>query len=104
MKVEIKMAARSRWIPGLWPMMAMWMLAGGVQGVDIGSPQAEVIRELGQPTGVMKLGAREAFTYDGGVVELEKGKVVYIDPHFDEKTLRAQQAREFEAEQKPRVW
>jgi thioredoxin 1 len=75
------------------------LMAQVAWGVGIGSTREEVIQTLGKPKGVMNLGRVEALTYDGGVIELEKGRVTYIDPKFDEKTLQAQREREYEKAQ-----
>lgn len=81
----------------LFCVVVVWVatqVAGAVD-IGIGSTRDEVIQTLGRPKGTMSFGGREALTFDGGVVELEKERVVYIDPQFDSKTLKAQKDREF---------
>ncbi len=74
--------------------------AQGAWGIGIGSTREEVIQTLGRPKGNMSFGGHEALTYDGGVVEIENGRVVYIDPNFTQKSAKAQQDRAFEEEQR----
>ena len=44
--------------------------------LKVGDTRESVIKELGEPTGTMEANGKEILSYKGGVVKLEKGKVV----------------------------
>lgn len=84
-------------------ILTAFLLAGApvlrAQTIAVGMTQADAIEQLGEPKGTINLGKRQSLVYDGGVVEIENGRVVFIDPQFQEKTLQVKTAREYEARQ-----
>jgi len=81
-------------------LIFVWIQIAAGADIGLGSTRDEVLSALGKPKGVMTIGQREALTYDGGVLEIEQNRVVYIEPQFKEKSLRASNQRKFEADQK----
>ena len=67
--------------------------------LQIGDTRDQVVTELGQPLGEMTQRGVQILTYQGGVVELEKGRVSYIQPGFEKRVQERRAEAAFEAEQ-----
>lgn len=68
--------------------------------IGVGSTKAEIIAELGQPTGGGDRGDSWVMIYPGGLVELRDGKVVRIDRKIVEKNRLHQQKQAFAEQQR----
>ena len=68
--------------------------------IAVGSSYEQVIAELGQPSGEMKMGQKRILSYRGGVVKIENGRVVYIDPQFKQNVAREEEHAAFVNQQK----
>jgi thiol-disulfide isomerase/thioredoxin len=69
-------------------------------GVSRGDSRDDVIAALGEPQGELMFGPRLILTYEGGVVEIRDGKVVFVSPDFDARVDRRRTQAAFEAEQR----
>jgi thiol-disulfide isomerase/thioredoxin len=73
-----------------------------IAGLEIapGLTRDEVIARIGEPSGELDFGERHVMIYDGAVVELTRGFVVYISPDFEKRGEKRQELSAFEESQR----
>lgn len=67
--------------------------------IEEGSSYEDVIAEFGEPNGEMMVAGTRVLSYVAGIVKIKDGKVVYIDPRFDQNVEQEQKHDVFIAEQ-----